>query len=341
MPLPDKSLNLIGLMGKDEAGYGTGGSLSAATDALQLWLEDRTGIPITPDYLHDGKVGPAPGSLGNLFRSVARGRWAQIDAAAFFRGAGAAYSASIKPSLYRFIAWCGHDWVGSFTGGAEKWTATPTVDTGTMASAVMEAYTRQEKYPLTGVVGNWRYEFADRGIVKHTFELRGILGSPTDAVVPSLTYPTQTLAVPDVGGAVLTLGNLTGAVIKRGSWNMNRKLQERAGANFSDLHAGFIQSGYDPMWELEIEQESFVGSPFTGASTIDPWKLFENATQFAFSLGFPAGGQYNRSTHASVQAQIKSKPEITAVNGVPCIKLQIEPKVSTAIANDAYTFVTD
>lgn len=341
MGLPDKSQNIIGLMGKDEAGYGAGGSLVASTDALQLWLEDRTGIPITPDYLHDGKVGPAPGSLGNLLRSAARGRFATLDAATFFRGGGAAYSASLKSSLHRFIAWCGHDWVGSFLGGSEKWTATPTLDTGTMASAVMEAYTRLEKYPMTGVVGNWRYEFSDRGFMKHTFELRGILGQVVDAAVPSLTYPTQTLAVPDVAGLVVILGNLTGAVVKRGSFNMNRKLQERTGANFSDLHGGFIQSGYDPMWELEIEQESFVGSPFTGASTIDPWRLFEAGTQFAFSVAQVAGGQYNRWTHAAVQAQIKAKPEVTSVNGVPCIKLQIEPKVSTAIANDSYSFTTD
>src|SRR5687767_6917379 len=106
------------LLLKIEASYNAaGGSVAAATDGV-LVCDD---LMPTLEYAHDGRRRQPPGMGGHMRGVAPAGPRLNLTVPHEFKGAGAAYSASVFPSLHRLLLAAGFDGAGSFSGGSEKW----------------------------------------------------------------------------------------------------------------------------------------------------------------------------------------------------------------------------
>src|SRR5581483_7647925 len=146
-----KSPRILGLTGKLEASYGAGGAPSASTDGIQLAETPQ----ITIGYGYNGDRPAPPGTMGYQRRAQPNGRTASVPFKAEVKGAGAAYSSSVVPSIHTLLRICGFDAAVTTTVGAEKWVYTPTPGPVGYGSGVFNAYARGELYPLTGAYADW------------------------------------------------------------------------------------------------------------------------------------------------------------------------------------------
>lgn len=345
MPAIAKRVNVIGLLGKEETVNGTAVSLDPDEDGIRLWPENRDGIPLAPAYLWDGFQSEAPGGLGVIDRNLPQGKHSTFAIRTYFQGAGEAYAADKVSSLHKLLKMAGLDATLDATATSEKWTYAPTLEGDPFTTLTLAAYTRGELYPLSFGIANWRYEWDDRGIMRHIFETNGICGETTDVTLPSITYPLLSVRAPTVAGMSLRIGpsgagghTLLG--IKGGSWDMGRVLEERAGADAADIHMGWGPRNRTPSWTINVEQSAFVDTPFYGTNGFNPWKMWETMQKFRCALQHP-GAKYNRWNHIAEQAQLKQPPEMTSVAGIACVQMVIEPILSTPVANDDFAFVTD
>lgn len=340
MPGIAKSVNVIGLLGKEEVVNGTPVAVSPTLDGLRLWLDTRDGLSLNPAYLDDGFLAEAPGGLGVIRRTTPRGKSTSFEGRTFFQGAGAPYSATALPSLHKWLKACGHDAVIVTALGLEKVTYTPTLEGQPITTLTLEAYTRKEKWPLSFGIGNWRYEVDDRGTMRHLFAMNAIAGANVDAVLPAITYPLLSVLPPSIAGVQVQMGDYQLVGIKRLAWDMGRVLEERTGADASDIHLGWGPRNRTPAWTIEVEQTAFVGTPFHTAAGFNPWKLWETMQAFPLSIRHP-GAQYNRWLHSAGQCQLKQVPEASSVAGIATTVLTIEPTLASPGGNDDYLFECD
>src|SRR4051812_18130209 len=132
------SIVVYGLTALIEASYNAGGAPSTATDGIQL-----AELPeLVPSYAQDGSRASPPATTGSQRRVPPTGKTAALTAKLEPKGAGAAYSASVVPNFHTLLRMAGFDGVGSFTGGSEKWTYTPTPGPTGYGSGVINAYAR-------------------------------------------------------------------------------------------------------------------------------------------------------------------------------------------------------
>lgn len=343
MPYAQKLVNVIGILAKEEVTPGTPVVLSGATDGLQPWFTDRSGIPVTLKYSFDGKIGPAPGGLGNLRQTIPFGAMVSAEIPFFFKGPGVAYSASIVSLLHRLHKASGFDATGDFTASAEKWTYTPTLEGTVPTTLTVELYTDGEVIPLSHVMCNWKFSGDTNGIVRHTFTLMGIKGIVADAAptVPAgFTYPLASVIPTSFAGSTLTLGSWTAVGIKSVEFDLGRVLEERPAVEPAVGHLGFVHRGRNPRLSVVVEKTPLVGTPFHTSGGLDPYKLYENATSFAATLQH-AGAQYSRWKLVLPQLQVIAVPERQVVNGVAGVKLDLGPYLSTPVSNDDLSVVKD
>jgi hypothetical protein len=293
------------LLAKAEASYLGGGSVAAADDGILL------AGPITPTltYLHDGSRRQPPGMAGNMRRVAPSGAELAFPIVHEMKGAGSAYSASVTPSGHRLILASGFDGAVTTTGGSEKWDYTPTPFSGTPTSLVCELYEREEKWPVTGVYLNLEsIEWADQGVPLWTFQARGVPGTIADSAIPSVTYPFLTGEPPKAVNIGLTIGDFTTAAVSRsGRFAMNRTLSPRANQNASAGHKGFTPGRRNPTLEVVIEATAFVNSPYHTSAGLNPYLLYEAATEVAFSVTF-GSVQYNRIKLITADLQMTAPP---------------------------------
>ena len=124
MPALAKNINILGALAKIETTYGTAVALATTSDGLQLSYPDRNaGAPLTLNYAFDGAVGVNPGSLSNLPLVAPGGKSFTGQLPIRFKGAGAAYSASVTPSAaHLLLQIAGFDAAVTTTTTVEKWT---------------------------------------------------------------------------------------------------------------------------------------------------------------------------------------------------------------------------
>lgn len=342
MPAVAKTINVIGALAKLESTYGSAVTLTT-TDGFLLSFTDRSfGAPITLNYAFDGVVGVNPGSLGNAPLTQPGGKSFQGTLPVRFRGAGSAYSASVKPALADIVlAIAGFDGTLTSTTGSEAWTYTPTLPTAAYKSATMALYARGELWPIKGVVANWSFDFSNPAPPVHNVQIQGIAnGDVTDAALPSITYPNLTVEPPNANGITVTIGNFsTNAVVYSGSFALNRTLEPRVALTSGTGHEGFIPRGRAPELKVVVEDTAFVGSPYHSSAGLDPIKLREAATKVTVSVQF-GSVQYNRWRLTLSNCQL-SNVAPTAVGGAACWELTFRPSTSTPIANDDITVTFD
>lgn len=342
MAAPAKTVNVIGALAKLESTYGTAVALASTSDGFRLQYPDRNGIPIQIDYAFNGQVGVNPGNLSDLPLSAPGGKSFSWDAPIRFKGAGAAYSASVvPPDAHLALQIAGFDAAVTTTTTAEKWTYTPQVVTNAYKSATFGLYARGELWPVKGVVADWSFTFDNPGPPTHTFAMRGFAnGDVTDVTLPSITYSGNSVDAPNANGITVVIGSLTtNATVFSGSFRLGRTIEPRVALTSGTGHEGFVPGGYSPELTLQVSDTAFVGSPYHTSAGLDPIKLREAATKITVSVQF-GSTQYNRWKLTFSNAQLFNVQP--SANGREATwDLTFKPSSSTPIALDDLSVVFD
>lgn len=337
-----KTISLVGLLAKNEASYGAGGSLSASTDAIQLAPGDPATYAIT--YVFDGGRDSGNGSTGLQRGTVPKGRTAQLTARVEVKGAGAAYNAdSVKSQdLHAMLLACGYSAARDATGGSEKWTFTPQSGPTGFASLVAQMYARGEVRNATHGLGNVVISRDGLGpaIAEFTFDMLDDLSAVADAAVPAITYPLHTI-MPIVDHSTLTIGSWaagsTGPIVRSWSFDAGRARAPRVNLAAAALHAGWTMGKRTPSFTAVVETAALAGSPYHGATGLDPERLRDAGTTVAVTLTH-GQTQYNRLVLGFAQAQLVGV-EPDADEQTALTRLTFRPVISTPQANDDHTIV--
>jgi hypothetical protein len=332
MPYPAKTLNTVALLAKLEATYGTAIAVTATADGQLLALSDRTAALVTPAWSFDGEVGPAPGNLGMLKRTAAVGRTASISVPMRAKGAATTYAATVLPNIHTMLKICGMD--STLAGGT--YTYTPTADSITYGSATMEAYGRQQKYSLRGVIGSFSIEAPNLGIPVWTFDCRGIMDTAVaDSAIVAPTYPTLTTQPVHAVGVVFAIGSFVAPTVKSWSFKQNRSIENpRLDMTAADGHQGFVPAGYAPEFRIVVDSTALTYPHSTAG--FDPYKALLNGEAFALSVTVGSTA-YNRWILAMPTAQLVSFSE-QGEGPVATTELVFAPYNSSPIVQtDAYT----
>lgn len=343
MAAPAKLLHVIGLLLKEETNYGTAVSLTTTADGVQMQFTDKfVGAPLTIAYADDGDLGPSVSNLGKVAPVAMSGRSISGPLPFRSRPGGAAYSASVKPSLHMLLKAAGFDAALVTTASSESYTYTPTAPGSTFTSLCGSLYARGELWSLIGAIGNIKFDAPNTKPPIWTFDLSGLVSSlPTDASAPSITYPLQSVAPPLASSISLTLGSLsTNAVVRSHSFDLGRGVFPRIAQSGSGGHLGFVPGDRAPTLKVVLEATAAVtGSPYTSASAFDPYRLKENRNVIAASL-----------QHGSTQyfRQKLNFPQCTVIDAVPgndgpiaTVELTLAAHNSTGSSADDVNIVFD
>jgi hypothetical protein len=330
MPAPTKFVFGYALLAKLEASYNAGGSLAAATDAVLL--EEH--IRFKPSqYANDGARPAPPGTVGYQRRTVPSGRFAPFPAKVAPKGAGAAYSASVVPTGHALLRASGLDGAVTTTGGLEKWDYTPSpIIGGGYGSNVIEIYGRGQKYPFTGVLGDWTFGFKAGEIPALNFAMQGLQGAVSDvaySTLSTLAYPNSAQDPPKAVNVGFTWNGIASSIIRELTIKYGRKIGARLDANVGG-HAGFGPGSRTPTMEITIEAPAL--------ATADYFNAFDTAVggAWTFTIGTV---QYNRYTILGPLAQLMAAPEEDEdAEGVSLLKLAFQLNPSSILQNDELTW---
>lgn len=331
-----KAITVIGFQAKVEASYNAGGTTASATDGIQL----AEYMDLQMKYANDGTRVMPPGTTGTQRRAIPTGRTGVGTAKFEPRGAGAAYSASVKPNVSTMMRAAGHDETIVTTPGSESVAYTPTAGPTSYASFVADFFARGEQYHLTGGYSDFNFGFQKPGDVPlFEFPLMGLMaaGAITEAAVPNITYPSTD---PPVASSILfTLGTLTGAKVRKLGFKMGRKISERLDAN-GTTHGGFGPARRNPVLEVTLEALPWVTTPFTGPTALDPYSLWESANENTLSFQF-GSAQYKRIKFSAPKAQIMAEPKLEKEEQAALWTLSFQLNPSALNANDEYSVKFD
>ena len=340
-----KTSNAWAFMGKvPESPYGTPLALSASADGILL--EDFADVDFSA-FLNDGVRPRAPGG-GPRRRVKPSGREGRITAPCAAVGAGAAYSASVFPSIHTLLRAAGLEATGSFGGGSEKWTYVPEVGPSGLDGGTFEYYEGGQKYALAGAYASFSVGVDGPDIPRWEFDLLGIGSTPTDAAIPTISggYPPATRLPPKAESIAFTLGLFTAGVVRSFKFDYGREHDsQRANIN-SGGHAGYTPGGHNPTLEVTLEQVALhTSSPWSTASTLNPYELKNDGQLVVCSLAVGTV-QYNRwkifsgASAAALQAQVVDvKDEKDGPTRLWVITVEFKP--STDLLMDSFAVVFD
>ncbi len=330
MATADRLNQVIGYLLKIEADIGVAETLDNATDGLNPYIGD--GDPEAPsaiEYVFDGSIGRAAGTLAPQKRTTPNGRFRQASIQALFKGLGSAYSGSAYPpnEVHRLLQIAGLTATYSATP-TPQWTYTPTPHGTGFSTGTLRQFAQGSQYDQAGVLCDWSYEAQGLGVPIHTFAWKGVAVAPADQSLPAITLQAPSVIPPVASAVVSNLGVFTAAQIRRVAWRSNRNLDTaRIAQNLAGGHAGFVPGGMVPELELEIERPT--------RANFDPEALMAAATSVAVDVQF-GSTQYNRWKHTLAQAQLKAVTP-GADGAVATVTLVYAAHASTPSANDAFS----
>jgi hypothetical protein len=327
MSVAERLNQVVGHLSKEEVTYGTAVTLSTSADGVLTYLAD--GDPEPPaqlEYVFDGNVGRAPGTLAPALRAAPNGRFRQSVFRTLFRGRGGAYSATDTPPLemHRWLKAAGFN--AAFSASpTPQYTYTPTAAGNTFTSLTHREYLQGSIYEQAGVIASWSFTADGLGVPIHEFTWSGVATLPTDDTLPTITYPTASVLPPVAAAVVENIGSWTAATIKAVRYNSNRAIQNpRIAQNLAGGHAGFTPGAMDPELVLVVER--------TARSTYNAESLRDLGTVAAVDVQFGTV-QYNRWKLLFAQAQLTN---VVPQNEGPVatMELTFRPHPSTPALND-------
>lgn len=297
-----KLITVLGGLFKEEATYGAGGTVAAGTDGVALAYDDFEGAPMeyTEDY--DGSGAKFPGIAAARRRFTPSGRVVTGELPFYGLGAGAAYSPTVFPNIHKLLLAAGFDALVDETASSESWTYTPTPGFTGFGSLFGELYARGEMWPFTHGLCDLTVQVESAGPPKWMFNLIALLGDPTDASVPAVTYSAVDAAKAEQ--MVTNIGSYVPVLVKSATFAMGRsKDNARLALGSAGAHAGFSPEGRNPQLTMVIEATALESTPFHGATGIDPYQLKKLMTEIAVDITV-GSVQYNQYTIALPQAQL-------------------------------------
>ncbi|HEX7050175.1 MAG TPA: hypothetical protein VF188_08250 [Longimicrobiales bacterium] len=242
-----KPIRLDGLLAKVETTYGEDAAPSPATDAVRV--SERVWSSITLEYAFPGRRDDAAsGSLIPLGPVPRKGRIVTVNIAWEARGAGAAYSASVKPEASALLRACGLEETLDATAGSEAYTYAP-ADEG-HESCTIYAYAGGNLYKIVGCRGTvtWPVEVGAVAIIR--FQMQGLLvEDPVAASLPAITYQAQ--LPPVAAGMVLTVGSWTPAKVFNAEFAEGAEIQRIDDATADDAVREFAITQILPSYRLQ------------------------------------------------------------------------------------------
>lgn len=328
MPTAARLNQVIGVLAKEEVDPNVAETLSNTADACNVYIGD--GDPPTPtpiEYVFDGNIGRAAGTLSPQRRTTPNGRFRQGQFQCLPKGLGSVYSGSAFPpnEVHRWLKGAGYDATFSATP-TPQWSYTPTPASSVPTHLTVRQFMQGSQYDQVGVQSDFAYETQGLGVPVFTFDWRGVASAPADLTLPALTIGAAGVIPPVASAVVASVNGVTTLTVRRVAFRRNRTTETaRLAQNLAGGHAGFIAGGFSPEWEIEVERPA--------RATFDPEALAAAATSIAFSVQFGAT-QYNRWTHSTVQGQVINV-QPAADGPLATVTFTVRGFSSTPSANDA------
>lgn len=317
-----KTTTFYALLLKAEGAYNAGATVAAATDAILL----KEPVVAMPKFLNDGSRGSNPGNAGKRKPVKPSGRYTEFEAKIEARGAGVAYSASVKPNDHHVLLMAaGHSATVDVTAGAQKWTYAPVSSAYT--SLAGEGYARGEKAPVQALYASgFKIVAKATEIIDFSYPCKALIGTVTETGIPAATYQTaDPLKAENMACAV----NGVTMVVREFTTDCTRELSDRGDLNSAVAHAGFTPGERNPTTEITVEAPLFAG--------FNALTLRENATPVTFAWQVGAT-QYNRIGFTSGQSVITDVAEASD-GATALLKLTLVHYPATAVSNDDYSLV--
>lgn len=263
------------ILGKIESTYNTDSSPVVSTDAA---------LVEEPSWSHEGArmqeraaARPSAGKLPQVFGGTLKA----VSFSMNLKGAGAAYSATVRPEADAFLRACGFSATVDTTASAETVTYVP-VSTA-YESITIYYYEDGILHTLTGCRGNVSFAMEAGGFVKASFSFTGHDATHTDVSFPSPTY--DSVAPPVFMGMSFAVAAYS-ATIQTLDYDMGNVIATPASANAADGYADIEITGRDPGGSFDPERVLI--------ATNDPIALWKAGTTLALATGLCGDTQYNR-----------------------------------------------
>ena len=223
-------------------------------------------------------------TLSNLVPLMGQ-RSVKVSFKAELKGAGVAYSASIKPALSPYLRACGMTEVIDTTASAEKATYTP-ASTGIPALTIW-VYEDGMIKKARGCRGTVKISGKVGEPIFAEFSFDGVFDSVVDGAMISPTF--EATVPPILMGTTLSLDAVTTMVAESFGIDLGNSLQMRGSMSAADGYLSCLLTDRKPTFNIDPEMTLVAAYDFIGK-----WKL---ATAVALSIG-PVGpaGVYNKFT---------------------------------------------
>jgi len=349
MTEPQKVLYAAGLLAKNESTYGGGGTLSTATDGVQLALDGGRALPLAYEEVFDGVRAYDLAARSPLPILAPGARFLNgVELPTQWKGAGSAYSASVVPNLHALMKASGLEAAVTTTPGAEKWTYTPWAG-GTPASLVAALYGHEEKWTATHGFTAWSFRLRANEAPRDLFKLWGLISAIADdangAEAITITYPNLSLEPPTNTSITVTIGSFTTPEVREVEFELGwEDPTPRQNITGSKGFAGWARGvHFAPRLRITLEATALVGGSGTSSSGVDHHLLRSAATKLTGGTVKVQRGssQYNRLSVTFNQAQLMAPPRLGNEGSIATVTLEFGAYASTPVANDAVTIVAD
>lgn len=289
---------------KIEPTSGTDSVPTLATDAVR-----PVGIPVlTISDLESGdRSDVVTGVLGTIDNAAPAGTFGTIDVQVELCGAGAAYSASVKPPVDALLRMSGF----SSTFATNKYTYT-SLDTG-METASVYCYSGGRVFKLIGCVAAPKLDMEanKRGLM--TFSITGKLASiaaadPMGAVTLSAVIPPLFHSATANIGAWTSTDPTEPLVIKKLGLDFGTTVSDRASAGAADGLIGYLITDRKTSQTMTTEVVSF--------AKFDPDSLTKAATFSDTKCGYTLGTVANNRVKFATGTWMLTRPGRTSVNSL-------------------------
>jgi len=270
-----KVLNQWGFGVKVESTYGTINAPAVGDGVLLKQVPDVD----VPHWVNDGERGSAPGG-GRRQNAPASGRWGGYKVMMEGIGAGAAYSAGVKPHGNVLIQSAGFTETGAFGVGTETYQYTPAVQPTALTSITSDVNLSGHLYRLFGAYSNLEISAAGPMIPDWAFDITGAMDFVTDAAIPAYTsYPAIANVPMKADGITATIGVFTAGVVKSFGLKAGRdhsSIRANQAGGFSVGMSGYTPGLRRPQLELVVERVTLATvTPWSTATTLNPYRMAE------------------------------------------------------------------
>lgn len=271
-----------------ETAYNEGATI-AATDVISVAQEHPVfNIGYAVDGARAGEGGAA-WSGGRLRGSAPVGRIlnpSTIRIEQQGRGESPSGSSSTPPNgLHRLLEACGM--TGSYSA-SYGYTYVPVAVQQAPRSAGLRVYTRGEAWSVSGSLGTFNIQGGEGSTVVYEFEVQGTISSlPVDSpTVPAYTFGHTHIIPPANQNINLSIGGVTGLVVRDWNYSHNLTISPRLDRNFISGHHGFVLGRRSPSLTITIENPA--------QATFNAYNIHSSASVQAVSFTVGTAGNGTR-----------------------------------------------